>query len=1124
MTPARALDRSSRPSSPVKRNALFPFATTARCHPLTALVLVAAFRGVSAAESASTHPRIFQIARPTADHSSLEVVEEGLRRLEAVSEPISIVAVVGGFHSGKSFLCNVLNRSTSGFELGPTHEATTMGLWLGETAERSASDGSRVFLLDTEGFSAPGVAESYDAQVFAVAALLSSHLVYNSVKLITAAEVEYLETLARRAKLWSLQPDFRGDARSAFPPLTWVVEDFTAEMRFVTPTEWLLSFLGEGDAIEGGRVARRPLVDGNYTMTRLFERVRAATLFLPASTREDLARLHRVPFDRLDPDFLAQADALRTDLLTNTAPKRAEGMTGVGASALTRVLVTSAQKGQFPSLPSLWSSWETQLLARARDAAIERHALASEKALRGVFSDEDASHRPLSPDAFAARLASARAEAESLFRENLFELRQLWREPLAELRRELADRETKDVALNAADVERELGDAAEDAAARVTRAVAEIPLPAPQSELARLAAGIVAEAKNALKARVSTYAASAPALHSRAMRRFQSACDAAVAAAKLESARVEASVFAAAAASSERRYDLETSAAFIRRSKEHPKSAAVLPVSAADLRDVHAEARAVALAAFDEALDRPEPPSDSTVESSSHPRATTTWMRDTSESAARRAHVEKRLDARGAEWTARNERAAAERCEAAREAAVSAAASEAYVLPDLDAKVRTDAEAVAKRQMKRFLARTARLADTDARAAALVELDRNLADHVASALERNVRRWHEALAPVGAAALARLALDLGCGAVAAEARDAPRKSLGLELAGWIHVTKVCAREYLPWAFDRVAEDAWLREFESRRDALSARLKNRHRAREMTPADARGVARVFVRTDLASYRERVVVRFVTLVISLALAVALAACVRASLRFFPSAAKPRAKPRAERRCRDSPRTTRERVAAAANKPAPWVEPRDSPRLDGDVGDETRGPNPLVFAASQPLPDADRDQEDEFVAVSSGGDSPPRGRSSEPSSKPAFSWPTLTLSTTSSSDAPRDVSSPESDPRSSPEPFVLTEDDAEEDVDPRAARVEDVERWISGARTGDDDAAERLLRFHNHPDVRRLISATKTMGLSPRALAEYYGEVLDYVRRRTGDDDIAWRDVPFVAGVLRRYADRV
>ena len=102
-------------------------------------------------------------------------------------------------------------------ELGPTHEATTKGLWLGETAERSARDGSRVYLLDTEGFSAPGVAEHYDAQVFAVAALLSSHLVYNSVKLITAAEVEYLETLARRAKLWSLQPDPRRRALGVSP-------------------------------------------------------------------------------------------------------------------------------------------------------------------------------------------------------------------------------------------------------------------------------------------------------------------------------------------------------------------------------------------------------------------------------------------------------------------------------------------------------------------------------------------------------------------------------------------------------------------------------------------------------------------------------------------------------------------------------------------------------------------------------------------------------------------------------------------------------------------------------------------------------------------------------------------
>ena len=150
---------------------------------------------------------VFQIARPSADHGSLEVVESGVRRLESLEEKLSVVAVVGGYHSGKSFMLNAVNESfgtgpESGFEMTDSHRATTKGLWLGLTDMTSEVDGSRVALLDTEGFGAAGVAEAYDAQIFAVATLLASHLVYNSRNLITAAEVEYLETLARRAHLW----------------------------------------------------------------------------------------------------------------------------------------------------------------------------------------------------------------------------------------------------------------------------------------------------------------------------------------------------------------------------------------------------------------------------------------------------------------------------------------------------------------------------------------------------------------------------------------------------------------------------------------------------------------------------------------------------------------------------------------------------------------------------------------------------------------------------------------------------------------------------------------------------------------------------------------------------------
>ena len=234
---------------------------------------------------------VFQIARPSADHLSLEVVSEGVSRLEAMREKLAIVAVVGGYHSGKSFLLNALNGANSGFEIKAGHEATTEGLWIGVTDMVSTVDGSKILLLDTEGFSAAGVAESFDAQVFSIAMLLSSHLVYNSKNVITQAEVEYLETLARRAHLWSLATDVRSDN---FPPLKWAVQYFTSDLGSVTPTKWLQTFIGDcigkkcGDEVgvhSHTPIGSRPLIDGNYTLAKLFNRDVNARVFYPPPRR-----------------------------------------------------------------------------------------------------------------------------------------------------------------------------------------------------------------------------------------------------------------------------------------------------------------------------------------------------------------------------------------------------------------------------------------------------------------------------------------------------------------------------------------------------------------------------------------------------------------------------------------------------------------------------------------------------------------------------------------------------------------------------------------------------------------------------------------------------------------------
>ena len=178
-------------------------------------------------------------------NGGLEVVPEGIKFLQSLSGEFEVVGVVGTFHTGKSFLLNQLMGRTHGFELGPTVRPTTEGLWIWG-APMTEDSGLSVLFMDTEGLSAPGNTADYDAKIFAVATLLSSHILYNSVKIIDENSLEYLQVLARRAQLFSLktllhQEDLTSlDGFVGFPPLTWVVEDFfQQQLEGETPTEWL---------------------------------------------------------------------------------------------------------------------------------------------------------------------------------------------------------------------------------------------------------------------------------------------------------------------------------------------------------------------------------------------------------------------------------------------------------------------------------------------------------------------------------------------------------------------------------------------------------------------------------------------------------------------------------------------------------------------------------------------------------------------------------------------------------------------------------------------------------------------------------------------------------------------
>ncbi|CAD7929976.1 unnamed protein product [Amoebophrya sp. A25] len=323
----------------------------------------------------------FQIIQPTPDHKSMRVNAGNLARLSSVKHKISLVSVVGPYHSGKSFLLNAMLGNMRAFSVGPKTSPETMGIWLCRTNITSAVDGSEIWLMDSEGFFGPGIDEAYDAKIFTIATLLGSHLVYNTVKVINQQAVNMLEMLARRAQLFktksgqvatddgAITPDFL--MQMNFPSLTWIVEDFTQDPGESSLLDWLRSYLSheKGSNVKDGDHAVVTSTAGgkqDHYLSRLFNDISVKALFLPALTRVDLNDLSRLEYSQLTAEFREELEQdVKPHIFRRVKSKSfsatREHMTGIELQKAIHFIVNALQTGVFPELPSLWASWTTQV-------------------------------------------------------------------------------------------------------------------------------------------------------------------------------------------------------------------------------------------------------------------------------------------------------------------------------------------------------------------------------------------------------------------------------------------------------------------------------------------------------------------------------------------------------------------------------------------------------------------------------------------------------------------------------------------------------------------------------------------------------------------------------------------
>ena len=291
--------------------------------------------------------------------------------MRAVKGPIGVLGVAGMYRTGKSYLLNrmLLGRS-SGFDVGPTTNACTKGLWVwskpiqGYTPE---GEPLNVLIIDSEGIGSLDEDNNHDVRIFSLVLLISSFFLYNSLGSIDESALQSLSlvvNLTKHIQIKSNQAkgleDIDAEEYAAYlPGFLWVVRDFALQLLDqdgdpITAKDYLEKALKEqkgfSDTVEQKNRIRKLL--------RTFFKDRDCfTMVRPTTKEEDLQNLELVDLTKLRSEFVDQVTQLRRKVINKMKPKILNGkkLSGEMLYGIAESYVTAINKGAVPNIESAWS-------------------------------------------------------------------------------------------------------------------------------------------------------------------------------------------------------------------------------------------------------------------------------------------------------------------------------------------------------------------------------------------------------------------------------------------------------------------------------------------------------------------------------------------------------------------------------------------------------------------------------------------------------------------------------------------------------------------------------------------------------------------------------------------------
>ncbi|XP_021051696.1 guanylate-binding protein 2 [Mus pahari] len=291
--------------------------------------------------------------------AQLVINQEALRILSAITQPVVVVAIVGLYRTGKSYLMNKLAGKRTGFSLGSTVQSHTKGIWMW-CVPHPKKAGQTLVLLDTEGLEDVEKGDNQnDCWIFALAVLLSSTFIYNSIGTINQQamdQLHYVTELTDLIKSKSSPDDGIDDSANFvgfFPTFVWALRDFSLDLEVngkpVTSDEYLEHSL----TLKKGADKKTKNFNEPRLCIRKFFPKRKCFIFDRPAQRTQLGKLEMLREEELCHEFVEQVAEFTSYIFSYSSVKTLSGgiiVNGPRLKSLVQTYVGSISSGSLPCM------------------------------------------------------------------------------------------------------------------------------------------------------------------------------------------------------------------------------------------------------------------------------------------------------------------------------------------------------------------------------------------------------------------------------------------------------------------------------------------------------------------------------------------------------------------------------------------------------------------------------------------------------------------------------------------------------------------------------------------------------------------------------------------------------